>query len=161
MAKIYRTRYIPLETIDLSSDKLLYRDEDYLITQWIPIKPRMDIAGGISCVFLKKGRKISAFMDEGEKILYWYCDIIDIEYKYETDTYLLYDLLADIKIMPDGRVEVIDLDELAMAFEEDLITKKQLTASLRKGNALLKLIYAGKVPDIVREILLEHTGIGV
>ena len=28
-----------------------------------------------------------------------HCDIVDIEYNKETDTYFLYDLLTDIKIM--------------------------------------------------------------
>lgn len=161
MARIYRTRYIPSETIDLSADKLLYLDENYLITKWNPIKPRIDIASGISCVFLKKGWKISAFMNDEQKIIYWYCDIIDIEYDNLSDTYFLYDLLADIKIMTDGRVELIDLDELAFAFDDNLITKKQLISSLKKSNDLLKLIYAGDVPNIVREIILKHTGIGV
>ena len=161
MARILRSRYIPLETIDLTADELLYRDENYLITRWTPIKPRKDIASGVSCVFLKKGWKISAFSDDSKKIVYWYCDIIDIEYDKETDTYLLNDLLADIKIMEDGKVQIIDLDELAIAFEEGLITKNQLISSLKKSNELLSLVYRNDVAAMVKEIILKHTGIGV
>ncbi|NLZ80487.1 MAG: DUF402 domain-containing protein [Clostridiales bacterium] len=161
MARILRNRYIPLETIDLTADELLYRDENYLITRWTPIKPRKDIASGVSCVFLKKGWKISAFSDDSKKIVYWYCDIIDIEYDKETDTYLLNDLLADIKIMEDGKVQIIDLDELAIAFEEGLITKNQLISSLKKSNELLSLVYRNDVAAMVKEIILKHTGIGV
>ncbi len=161
MARIYRVRYIPSETIDLSSDKLLYRDDKYIITQWNPIKPRNDIKSGISCVFLEKGWKISAFFGHNTEIIYWYCDIIDINYDQESDTYYLNDLLTDIKIMPDGRVEIIDLDELAIAFEESLITNEQLIMSLKQSNSLLDLIYARNVPQQMREIILNHTGIGV
>lgn len=161
MPRIYRIRYIPSEIIDLSSDRLLYRDKHYLITEWEPIKPRDDIKHGISCVFLDKGWKISAFMNESKKLIYWYCDIIDIEYDEETDTYSLYDLLTDIKIMPDGRVEIIDLDELAAAFEEELISGKQLSMSLRQSNDLLQLIYSTDVSEHIRNIINSHTGIGV
>lgn len=161
MARIYRIRYIPSETVDLSSDELLYRDNKYLITQWNPIKPRNDIKNGISCVFLEQGWKISAFFGENKKIIYWYCDIVDIIFNRESDTYYLYDLLTDIKIMPDGRVEIIDLDELATAFEESLITNEQLIKSLKQSNSLLDLIYTRDVPQHMREIILNYTGIGV
>ncbi len=161
MARIYRVRYIPSETIDLSSDKLLYRDNKFLITKWKPIKPRSDVLSGISCVFLEQGWKISAFFGQDNEIIYWYCDIVDISFNRETDTYYLYDLLTDIKILPDGRVEIIDLDELAIAFEENLITNEQLIKSLKQSNSLLDLIYTRDVQQYMREIILDHTGIGV
>lgn len=158
MPRIYRIRYIPFETVDLSSDSLLYRDEHYLITKWLPIKPRNDISSGISCVFLEHGWKISAFLDSQNKIKYWYCDIIEIEYNESTDTYYLNDLLTDIRILPDGRVEVIDLDELAIAFEEGLITDRQLSMSLKRSNELLNMIYGNKMPSFAVDIIRSHTG---
>lgn len=161
MARIYRIRYIPSETIDLSSDTLLYRDNKYLITKWYPIKPRDDILSGISCVFLEQGWKISAFFGQDNEIIYWYCDIVDVNFDQETDTYYLYDLLIDVKILPDGRIEIIDLDELATAFEENLITPRQLTMSLKQSHSLLELIYARDVPEYMREIIISHTGTGV
>ena len=161
MTRILRKRYIPFETVDLTSDELLYKDENHLITRWKPIRPRKDIASGFSCVFLKKGWKISAFRDENQKILYWYCDILDIEYHKETDTYTLHDLLTDIKIMTDGRVELIDLDELAIAFEQKIITNEQLISSLKKSNELLDFAYKNDVTAMMREIIFKHTGIGV
>ncbi len=161
MVRIFRNRFIPLETIDLTSDELLYRDEYYLITRWTPIKPRKDIASGISCVFLKNGWKISAFKDLNNLIAYWYCDIIDIEHDNDTDPYLLNDLLIDIRIMQDGKVEVIDLDELGTAFEQGLITKNQLLSSLKKSNELLSIVYKNDITAMVKDIILKHTGIGV
>lgn len=161
MTRIYRIRYIPSETIDLSSDKLLYRDDKYLITQWNPIKPRSDITSGISCAFLDEGWKISAFFGQDNKIIYWYCDVVDVNFDQKTDTYYLYDLLTDIKILPDGRVEIIDLDELAIAFEQHLITNEQLIMSLKQSNSLLNLVYNCDISKYVGKIILNHTGIGV
>lgn len=161
MPRIYRIRYIPPETIDLSSDSLLFRDENYLITEWEPIKPRDDVKHGISCVFLDKGWKISAFMNESKELIYWYCDIVDIEYVKESDTYFLYDLLTDIRVMPGGKVEVFDLDELASAYEAKLITDRQLFMSLRQSNELLQLIYSTDMPEYVNNIIRKHTGIEV
>jgi len=161
MTKIYRIRYIPAEKIDLSSDKILYRDEKHLITKWIPIKPRDDITSGISCVFLDKGWKISAFLGQDDQILYWYCDIVNVRFDEDADTYYLYDLLTDIKIMPDGRVKIIDLDELAAAFEKKLITNRQLIMSLRQSSSLLDLIYTCSFPEYIREIISNYTGIDV
>lgn len=157
MPRIYRIRYIPSEIIDLSSDALLFRDQRYLITEWKPIKPRSDISWGISCVFLENGWKVSAFLDADKKIKYWYCDIIDIDYDQETDTYRLYDLLIDVKIMMNGKVEVIDLDELAIAFEEGLITQKQLSISLKQSNNLLNLIYNSDFPTFVVDVIRNCT----
>lgn len=158
MPRIYRIRYIPSEIVDLSSDTLLFRDQQYLITEWKPIKPRNDISWGLSCVFLENGWKISAFFDDDKKFKYWYCDIVDIEYRQETDIYNLYDLLVDVKVMNDGKVEVIDLEELAFAFETDLITPKQLSMSLRKTSELLNFIYSSNLSATVRDIIFNCTG---
>ena len=129
----------------MSSDKILYRDNRHLITKWYPIKHRDDITSGISCVFIDKGWKISAFFGHDEK----------------ADTYYLHDLLTDIKIMPDGRVEIIDLDELAVAFEKNLITNRQLIMSLKQSSSLLDLIYTRSFPEYIREIIMNYTGIEV
>ena len=158
MPRIYRIRYIPSEIVDLSKDVLLFRDQHYLITEWIPIKPRNDIAHGVSCVFLEHGWKISAFMDVTKKLKYWYCDIIDINYDEKTDTYYLYDLLTDIIIKNERYTEVVDLDELAEAFDEGLITKEQLSMSLKRSNSLLNMIYSNEMPKLVYDIIRNKTG---
>ena len=46
-------------------------------------------------------------------------------------------------IYPSGLIKVVDLDELAEAVEKKLITTEQLLDSLRKLDALLRLIYDG------------------
>jgi len=159
MPRIFRTRFIPSETLDLSKDVLHYRDQNYLITEWLPINPREDIAFGISCVFLQHGWKISAILDREKKLKYWYCDIMEIVYNENTDTYHLYDLLTDVRILPDGTVEVIDLDELAMAYEQGLITSQQLSMSLRQADSLLRRVYGREFPGKVHEIIREFTNL--
>ena len=156
MPKIFRIRFIPNETIDISSDKILFMDDHYLITSWKPIRPRADIESGISCIFLDEGWKVSAVKDSEGNIRYWYCDIIDVRHDENEDTIYLYDLLIDIIIMNDGSIEVRDLDELAEAYEKDLITEEQLSMSLKRSNNLLQLIYKEDIPSIVSEIISKY-----
>ena len=142
--KIYRKRYIPNEIIDISGDKVESVSEDLLITSWIPIHPRNDVAFGMSYTYLKKGWKISKFYDKDKNFLYWYCDIIDAQIKDEE--YILVDLLVDIKVYPDGRYEILDEEELDEALNEGLITKEQKDEALNKLNALLEIIKKGEFP---------------
>lgn len=142
--KIYRKRYIPNEIIDISGDKVESVSEDLLITSWLPIHPRNDVAFGMSYTYLKKGWKISKFYDKDKNFLYWYCDIIDAQIKDEE--YILVDLLVDIKVYPDGRYEILDEEELDEALNEGLITKEQKEEALNKLNALLETIKKGEFP---------------
>ena len=144
--RLFRKRYIPEEVVDISGDEILYHDEKMIITSWKPINPREDISGGISFAFLEEGYKISRFNKGNGEFAYWYCDIIDVEYEENTNTYTFVDLLLDVKILPDGKVMVLDLDELADAQEKFLITQMQACDSLRKLNSLLKIIYKGEFP---------------
>lgn len=146
---ILRTRYIPFETVDISSDELLFRNEEILITRWKAIKPRADISGGISYTFLKEGIKISRFYDAHKQFAYWYCDIIDVAYDKEIDQYTLIDLLLDVKLMPDGTMKVLDADELAVALEEGLITQEQACRSLKKMDYILQEIYNKNFPPAI------------
>lgn len=153
MTKILRIRFIPDEIVDLSKDELLFRDAEYLVTAWTPIHPREDIHHGISVAFLNKGIKVSRFMDAAGAIIYWYIDLVDFHYDEPTDTYRLYDLLADVKIHRDGRVEVIDLDELADAIEQELISRDQGIRTLRILHSLLDDIRAGVQPALTQSLM--------
>jgi predicted RNA-binding protein associated with RNAse of E/G family len=146
--RIWRKRYIPDEIVDISSDEILFRNEELIITKWKTIKPRKDISWGISYAYLKEGYKISRFYDEFENFLYWYCDILEIEHRDEEDLYILKDLLVDVKIYPNGKVEILDLDELAVALETDLITKQQVSKSLMILSKLLKVVDLNQLPKV-------------
>jgi hypothetical protein len=155
MPRIRRIRYIPAETVDISSDHLLLRDEEHLITEWKPIRPRADIHGGISCVFLSKGIKVSQFLDARGALLYWYIDLVEVRHDPATDAFDLHDLLADVRVMPDGRVEVIDLDELADALEQQLITPGQGVLALRILHQLLHDLQTGVQPALAASWMLQ------
>ena len=133
--KLYRKRIIPQECILLEDDILLYRDNEVIITKWNTIRPKKTLSHGYSCYFLERGFKVSKF----------YCDIIDTAYSCEdgTETYIFTDLLADVVVYPDGRVRVVDLDELADAQRDHLIRPEELQAALRHLDKLLTIIYKG------------------
>jgi predicted RNA-binding protein associated with RNAse of E/G family len=121
-------------------------EKDFIITKWVTLNPRKDISRGISAYYLDKGFKISKVYDKNNKVVYWYCDIIDVCYDKPSDTYTINDLLIDIKIMPDGEIRVLDADELAEAVEKRLISTEQACKALRTLDSLLKLIYSKHFP---------------
>lgn len=146
--KIYRKRYIPNEIVDISGDELLYQDEEMIVTKWKPIRPKKDIAWGISYTLLNKGWKISKFYGFEDELRYWYCDIIEADYNAEEDTLITTDLLVDLKIYPDGTQEVLDVEELNEAIAENLITQEQKQDALNKLNELLKLVEEKNFPPM-------------
>lgn len=139
--KIYRKRLIPDECILLDQDLLLHRDAEVLITKWNTIRPKKTLHHGYSCYFLERGFKVSKFYDHSGNLISWYCDIIDTSYEEATDTYTVTDLLVDVIVYPDGSVRVVDLDELADAVKDGLLTPRQLQLALRRTDKLLNLIY--------------------
>lgn len=149
---IIRVRFIPMEEVDISKDEIMCLNDDIMVTRWDPIHPRGDFAKGYSCIYLKKGYKISKIMNKDLELKFWYCDIIHVE-TVENDedgkTYRLIDLLLDVKIMPDGRVIVLDLDELAFAVENQLIAQKQVSQALRQCSSLLEQVYSG---ELIKEV---------
>lgn len=151
---IYRKRYIPNEIVDITEDELIFRNEEILITKWKPIKKRDDISKGISYTFLKKGYKVSRFYGPLGEFIYWYCDIIDVKHDKKEDKYTLIDLLLDVKINPDGSVEVLDAGELSVAIRDDIITKEETRMALSILDKILKMAYLGRFPP---EICLKYT----
>ena len=138
---LYRKRFIPDECVLLKNDIILECNESMIITKWTTIKKRNDLSSGYSCYYLDKGYKISKFLKEDGSLLCWYCDIITHEYHQDQNALLVIDLLADVKIFPDGRIQVLDLDELSEAFENKLIDEALLKKSLLSLNKLLNDLY--------------------
>lgn len=141
---LYRKRIIPAECILLKDDQILYQDERIIVTGWHSLKPRKDLHHGYSCYFLNEGYKVSKFYKEDNSLLYWYCDIVDYDYNPDTNTYIVTDLLADVIIYPDGFVKVVDIDELATALDDKLISEDTLKQSLLRLNSLLEIIYSNQ-----------------
>lgn len=145
---LYRERFIPNELKPLKDDKILYMDEDIIITSWNTLKPRSDFASGLSVYYRKEGFKISRHYGADGTFTRWYCDII-IESKTE-EGLIFSDLLIDVVIFPDGTVRVVDLDEAADALEQGLITADMLSRALRSTNKLLSYIYQGRLSELTK-----------
>lgn len=143
MATLYRKRLIPPENVHLKHDKIVHRTDDCIITQWETIRPKEEFSHGISYYVIDKGWKISKFYKPNGELAYIYCDIIDTLYQKEIDTYIFTDLLADVIIENNGRIKVVDLDELADACSDGIITNNMLVISLHRLNDLLTIIYDG------------------
>ncbi|HCC07716.1 MAG TPA: DUF402 domain-containing protein [Clostridiales bacterium] len=142
---LLRKRYIPNEVIDISSDEILYVDDELLVSKWVPIHKRDDdIKEGIAYLYIKRGFKIAKRYNGQGELKHYYCDIMQVEVDEEKKVYTEIDLLVDVVVYPDGRVMVLDLDELVDAREQGLITETQLLYALSRANELLNIIYQGK-----------------
>lgn len=150
--KLYRRRIIPEECVFLKDDIILYKDNEVIITRWNTLHPKKTLHHGYSCYFLERGFKVSKFYDHDNQLISWYCDIVSHTYDPETNTYIFTDLLADVIVYPDGFVRVVDLDELADAQRDGLITPAQLQLALRHLDKLLSLIYKGAFPRLQKYI---------
>lgn len=138
--QIYRKRLIPAECILLKDDIIVESNSETVITRWNTLNPKTTFTHGSSCYFLREGIKVSKFYRADNTLLYWYCDIVDYDFNPSDNTLIVTDLLADVIIYPDGRVKVMDLDELAEALEKGLITNELMSACLRRLHNLLSLI---------------------
>jgi predicted RNA-binding protein associated with RNAse of E/G family len=67
------------------------------------------------------------------------------------------DLLADIVVYPDGRIRLLDLDELAEAHARGLIDSRTLERCLVRVNSLLDTIYKNHFRELIKP-LEEITG---
>ena len=150
--KLFRRRFIPEEIVELKDDKILSIDKNnnIIITKWNVLKPRNDIDHGISAYFINDGIKVSKIFNSDGNLVYWYCDII--ETVHDNNTYTFNDLLIDIIIHPDGKVEVVDMDEFADVMENGILTNNTIAKALRCANSLLKDIYSGNFGKYTRYI---------
>ena len=144
ISKLYRRRLIPSELILLKDDVIVQQDEDVIITTWNTLNPKTEFTHGCSCYFLNDGLKVSKMYRSDNTLLRWYIDIVEISIDDTGESLTSTDLLADVVIYPDGRMKVVDMDELAEALEKNLITKEQMVSCLRSLNQLLTLIYRDK-----------------
>lgn len=150
--QLYRKRIIPEECILLEDDVLLYQDPEVIVTKWNTLHPKKTLHHGCSCYFLERGFKVSKFYDHDGNLISWYCDIIKYDYDAASNTYIFTDLLVDIIVYPDNSVRVVDLDELADAARDGLISSEDLQLALRRSDKLLALIYKGAFEKLKKYI---------
>lgn len=149
LPKLYRKRFMPDETVYLKDDIITYQGENVIVTKWDVLHPKSKFSHGVSCYYMDKGWKISKFLNKEDKLVYYYCDIIDTAYNEEENFYIFTDLLADVIIYEDGFVKVVDLGEIADALEKGLITDREAKLSLSRLDALLEVIYSGGLPEMI------------
>ena len=137
---LYRRRFIPDEKI-LLNDDIIRVDNDVIITKWKTLRTKKRFSSGRSCVFINEGFKISKLYDKNDRFLFFYCDIVNVI--VDKKDYIVEDLLADVVIENDGKVKVLDLNEIADAIDFNLISIEKVKDSLRKTNRLLSIIYSG------------------
>lgn len=141
--RLFRKRFLPDETTELKDDKILSISQNLLVTCWEVLKPRNDIANGISAYFIDLGVKVSKVFNADGQLVYWYCDIIEPQIDEEKGTYVFYDLLIDVLVYPDHQVKVVDLDEFADMVEKNVLSDSLSIKALRRTDHLLQLIYSG------------------
>ena len=100
---LYRNRLIPLESILLTNDEILYHDDKKIITFWKTLHPKSD--------------------------------------------------LADVIVKPDGNTRVVDLDELADAFERGLLSSQRMSCALRQLDDLLQAIYRDRFESLTEPLM--------
>lgn len=152
--KLFRKRLIPNECIELKNDVILYLDESLIVTKWNTLKPRSDFHHGYSCYFLNDGIKVSKFLREDGSLYYWYCDIITHEKNETYNTLTVIDLLADVTVDADGRMNVLDIDELCEAKEKNMISDEQFFISVKQLGELITTIQRGsfnKYTDVLEK----------
>lgn len=147
--KLYRKRYMPSEIVYLKDDIIVYQDDTVMVTKWDVLHPKAKFSHGVSCYYLDKGWKVSKFLNKEDKLVYYYCDIIDATYNKEENFFIFTDLLADVIIYEDGFVKVVDLGEIAEALEEGIITDREAKLSLSRLDALLEVIYGGGLWEMI------------
>lgn len=153
--ELYRKRLIPEQNIPLKDDTILFSSDEIIVTKWNTINPKTEFNHGTSCYFFKEGIKVSKFYRADNSLLYWYCDIVEYEYNESLNRLTVVDLLADVIIYPDKTVKVVDLDEMADALGQGIISPELLQLGLYRLNELLARIYNGTFADM-QDILETH-----
>ena len=78
----------------------------------------------------------------------WYIHIADIAYEKTYGCWLITDLFCDVLVKKNNQIHsVLDLDDLAEAFEIGLITETKLLQILRDTQGLVDLIWRGNFPS--------------
>ncbi len=157
--KLFRRRFIPDETVLLKDDIIIHKDDDVIITKWKTLKPREDFTHGCSCFFLKKGYKVSKFINKDNKCIYYYCDIIETIFDESQNSYVFNDLLIDIVVYNDGFVKVLDLNEIPEALEKSLISVDLAKKALLIADELLNCIYSGNFEQLKEHFKIVNTSV--
>ena len=149
---LYRKRLIPNECILLKDDIIREVTDDHILTRWNTLKPKKILHHGESCYYLNKGVKVSRFYTADNFLICWYCDVVSYEWNEDRSSLITTDLLLDILVYPDKSFKILDMDELAQAHAEGLLSDELMRCSLFTANRLLNDIYDDTFHDIYTSV---------
>ena len=149
--QIFRKRLIPAETVLLKDDVILRQENDLIVTSWCAFHPRPDLMRGFSCYYTEDHLKVSRMIHDDHSF-HWYIDIADYTWNDSRDSLTMTDLLADVIIESDGLIRVTDLDELADAHSQGLISDDQLKKSLYTLDRLLRELYSHGIDRLAKPL---------
>ncbi|MBR0165172.1 MAG: DUF402 domain-containing protein [Lachnospiraceae bacterium] len=149
---ILRKRLIPSEVIHLKDDVILSRTDERIVTSWNALRPRPDLTHGYSCYYLAENLKLSR-MFHSDGSCHWYFDIADYAFSEDLTTLTMTDLLTDVDVLADGRIEVLDLDELAHAYTTGLLDETLLKKSLCTTDRLLRELYKDGIERLAAPLM--------
>lgn len=81
---------------------------------------------------------ITAIFNSNKEIVEWYIDIarnlgVQDDVPYEDDLYL------DVVIVHDGRIHLLDEDELEQAYKQNIINQEEYELAYEKANKIIKM----------------------
>jgi len=158
VSRIFRRRFSPKECIELKEDVHLFEGDHLLITSWKTLRPKRELASGISLYLPEEGWKINRFLRADGTLMYWYCDIILAE-PHEDGGTVFTDLLVDIVVYPDGQMQVWDLGEAGDVLNRGDISAEMLSEALRRTDRLLRLLYRGAFGCLQKVLIDAEQGI--
>lgn len=130
--KLYRKRFEPKECVLLEKDEIIYFDKSFICTKWSTLKPRNDFNNGCSIYDLEHGVKVSKFKKDDE-VIYYYIDIVALDYEEEDDSYVFTDYVLDIVLETDLKTyKVLDEDELDELVEKGIINSVEVAETYAK-----------------------------
>ncbi len=170
--KLFRRRFIPDELVFLHDDEILSVTEDKIVTRWQSLNPRNDFAFGESTYYRKKGLKVTRVMDKDKNFLHWYIDVVRecgaealqvgesarlnsaaadylaAEKNPDNQVIVYEDLLLDLVVLPNGLIEIRDMDEIMDVYEQGVISEEILRQSMNTCYSYAQTLYSryGKIP---------------
>ena len=90
--------------------------------------------------------KLSTFFNPKNEIIEWYFDIA-VEIGKENDVLYEDDLYLDVLVKPDGKIKLLDEDELKNALDKFEITYEEYQMAYDEANKLIKMI-DGKIEQL-------------
>ena len=149
--EIFRKRLMPPELTHLESDRIIFSNSSYVITEWQTLKPRLDFATGVSYYFLEENYKLSEMYSKNGEFLYYYCDIVKYE-EISLKQLIYIDLLVDVVVYADFTYKILDLDELVECHKNEGIETEDLLLAIQATHDFLRIVHSGDIGQIFQKI---------